>query len=166
MNFITHCSPRFSQLINRHGSVRRSPSWQERAELPWALRGAAPVPGAIGLCWDGDATCLGEENLRALQTLVGRLQSQQWVMREDSQMPKGPGPSSQTEKLSPDLSWGFRGIKTRLVPGGEARGHMAWLSSWSRGSYPAKTFFNPLCLHHGPRGCLTNHLHPNPFLYY
>ena len=40
-------------------------------------------------------------------------------------MHKGPSPSAQTEKLSPGLNWGLRGIRMPLVLGGEARGHVA-----------------------------------------
>lgn len=68
---------------------------------------------------------LEKGTLRPLKMLVGRLYSQQWVMREDSWTHKGPSPSARTEKLSPGLNWGLRGIRIPLVLGGEARGHVA-----------------------------------------
>ena len=40
-------------------------------------------------------------------------------------MPKGPSPSSWTEKLSPGLSWGLRGIRIPLFL--EVRGEATWL---------------------------------------
>lgn len=42
VNFIAHCLPRFSQLINRHRRVRRSSPWQEREFTAASSEGAAP----------------------------------------------------------------------------------------------------------------------------